>query len=101
MIVVAVVGVTFAIRTLTPLNDVAAPRPTNGSVVTIDQGLAYDADDLPTVMAHTDTVFVGEVLAVTDRDEDAAWTTFALAVVETIAGQPPAAINSAAWLRQR
>lgn len=64
------------------------PRPTNGSVVTIEQGTAYDAEDLRTVMANTDTVFVGTVTTVTGRDEDAAWTTFTVAVIETIAGQP-------------
>ena len=41
-------------------------------------------------MANTNTVFVGRVLKTTWRDEDAGWTTFTIAVVETIAGQPPA-----------
>lgn len=90
---VAVVGVTFAIRALGPAYDVATPRPTNGGVVTIGQGTTYDAEDLQAVMANTDTVFVGTVLTVTDRDEDAAWTTHAVAVKETIAGQPPTEIK--------
>lgn len=89
-LVVAVAAATIAIRVLGPTSDVATPRPTNGTVVTIDQGTTYDADDLRTVMANTDTVFVGKVLTVTDRDEDAAWTSYAVDVVETIAGQPPA-----------
>jgi hypothetical protein len=88
--VVLVCAATLAVRVLGPTADVAAPRPTNGRVVIIDQGLTYDADDLRAVMTHTDTVFVARVLEVTDRDEDAAWTTFTVAHLETIAGQPPA-----------
>ena len=75
-LVVAVAGVTLAVRSFGPGSDVAAPRPTNGTVVTLEQGLAYDADDLTAVMANTDTVFVGRVTKTISRDEDAAWTTF-------------------------
>lgn len=92
-LVVVAVGATLAIRTLGPAADMAAPRPTNGTVVTIEQGLTYDAEDLGAVMANTDTVFVGTVLDTTGRDEDAGWTTFTVAVEETIAGQPPAQVR--------
>lgn len=81
---------TLTISWLKPGADVAAPRPTNGQVETIDQGLAYDANDLDTVMDNTDTVFVAKVLALTGRDEDAASTTFRVELLETIAGEPPA-----------
>lgn len=87
-LVVAVAGVTLAIRSIGPGTDVAAPRPTNGTVVTIEQGLTYDADDLTEVMAHTDTVFVGKVTATSGRDEDAGWTTFSVEVVQAVAGAP-------------
>lgn len=92
-LVVAVAGVTLAVRSFGPGSDVAAPRPTNGTVVTLEQGLAYDADDLTAVMANTDTVFVGRVTKTISRDEDAAWTTFTVAVVETVAGAPAAQVS--------
>ena len=92
-LVVAVVGATLAIRALDPTGDVAAPRPTNGTVVTIEQGLTYDAEDLSVVMENTDTVFVGRVLTTSSRDEDEGWTTFSVAVVETVAGAPSPQID--------
>lgn len=95
--VVAIAAAMLAFRGFGPSADVATPRPTNGSVVTIEQGLTYDAENLPVVMANTDTVFVGTVLGTAERDEDAGWTTFAVSVAEPIAGQPTAEVQ----VRQR
>jgi hypothetical protein len=89
VVAAAVVSATLAIRIFSPTADTAALRPTTGSVVPVEQGLTFDAKDLPTVMANTDSVFVGTVLAVAGRDEDAAWTTFTVTVLETVAGRLP------------
>ncbi|MFT4166248.1 MAG: hypothetical protein QM650_13495 [Microlunatus sp.] len=95
--VVLIAVAVLTISRLLPSSGVSAPRPTNGQVVTIEQGLAYDASNLHAVMDNTDTAFVATVLAVTDRDEDDFSTTFRVELKETIDGVP----SSQPLVRQR